>query len=210
MTEAAREEAEQLRRNIIARMDSSEVGRGDANATSAADGDAAAARYVPVAEPASTPSAIKVSDRELRAIARAGVPLTSAAGSGRGSRADARGVAVATPPPTRPVTNPIPAIFPNSPPVQRRRSGVQRIVKSQTAQRGRIKVLKVSRSASRHKVCNHGRRANLCKECYELGGIMPSRLCSHGRQKMHCHECPRPLCWCQHNRQRSTCKECKP
>jgi hypothetical protein len=58
------------------------------------------------------------------------------------------------------------------------------------------------RSCSRHAQCEHGRRANQCKECKGC------RICPHGNQKLHCKECPRGKCWCKHNRQRSKCKLC--
>jgi hypothetical protein len=61
---------------------------------------------------------------------------------------------------------------------------------------------KAPRSASRHALCTHGRRANICKDC---GG---SRICEHGRQKLHCRECPGPNCWCKHGIQKSKCGIC--
>lgn len=74
-----------------------------------------------------------------------------------------------------------------------------------TKHRGKSK----PRSWSRHRLCDHGRRANICKECYDSGTSKPSRICPHGRQKMHCKECPLPACWCPHKIQRSKCKQCR-
>ena len=54
----------------------------------------------------------------------------------------------------------------------------------------------------KHRICEHGRRLTLCKEC---GG---GSICEHGRRRPLCKECNgRQIC--EHGRVRSKCKECR-
>ena len=59
----------------------------------------------------------------------------------------------------------------------------------------------VGRSDSRRRLCAHGRRKSMCKDC---GG---ASICKHRRQKASCRECGGSI-FCQHGRRKSYCKDC--
>lgn len=52
-----------------------------------------------------------------------------------------------------------------------------------------------------HKICEHGRRHAVCKDC---GG---SQICEHKRTRSVCVECGGGM-MCEHRRERRGCKEC--